>query len=107
MIQVKEKLVGKISVGTEKIYPLLERKTVVPTTEQQIITPDANYEGLSEVTVEAVTNEIDTNIAPENIKKGITILGVQGNYEPMIVSIDGEVLVFTGNAVVKGDELTV
>lgn len=31
--------------------------------------------------IRAVTNDIDINIIPENIRNGVTILGVNGNYE--------------------------
>lgn len=39
---------------------------------------DPEYDGLSLVVVEAVTADIDGNIQPGNIKKGVTILGVTG-----------------------------
>lgn len=39
---------------------------------------DPEYDGLSLVVVEAVTADIDGNIKPGNIKKGVTILGVTG-----------------------------
>ncbi len=58
----------------------LQEKTVIPTIGQQIVTPDNNYNGLNKVTVNAVTNEIDKNIKSENIKNGVDILGVTGNY---------------------------
>ena len=48
-----------------------------PTTEQQSI--PAGY--TSGGTIEAVTSSIDSNIKPENIKKGVTILGITGTYE--------------------------
>lgn len=54
-------------------------KTVAPTTEEQLITPDTGYE-LASVTVEAVTNNIDSNIKAENIKKDVTILNITGTY---------------------------
>lgn len=57
-----------------------QTKTVAPTTEEQVITPDTGYE-LASVTVEAVTSDIDSNIQAENIKSGITILGVDGSFE--------------------------
>lgn len=54
-------------------------KTVTPTTNQQVITPDTpEYNALASVTVNAVDNNIDDNIQSENIKSGITILGVTG-----------------------------
>lgn len=53
-----------------------EELTIAPTTAQQIKTP--TVDGYSKVTIDAVTNEIDSNIQPENIKKDVTILGITG-----------------------------
>lgn len=69
----------------------LQEKTVTPTTEQQIITPDEGYQGLSNVTVEAIQ---DDNLIAENIKDGVEILGVTGNfvggkYAPRKISFSG------------------
>lgn len=61
----------------------MQEKTVKPKTTFQEILPDKNYDGLSKVNVEAVTNEIDENIKSENIKKDVSILGVQGNVEEL------------------------
>ena len=58
----------------------LQDKTITPTIKKQIVFPDDNYNGLNKVTVNAVTNEIDENIKSENIKNGVDILGVTGNY---------------------------
>ena len=58
----------------------LQDKTITPTVEEQIVFPDDNYNGLNKVTVNAVTNEIDENIKSENIKDGVDVLGVTGNY---------------------------
>ena len=58
----------------------LQDKTITPTVEEQIVFPDNNYNGLNKVTINAVTNEIDENIKSENIKNGVDILGVTGNY---------------------------
>lgn len=60
----------------------LQEKTATPTTSQQVIQADEGYDGLSSVTVNAVTSAIDENIIPTNIRTGKTILGVQGNLEP-------------------------
>lgn len=59
----------------------LQDKSATPTTTAQTIEPDADYDGLSSVTVGAVTAAIDANIAAGNIKNGVAILGVTGNYE--------------------------
>lgn len=69
---------------TGNVIPLtpdmLEEKTVTPSTSSQILTPSAEKEGFSKVTVYPVTSAIDTNITPENIKVNKTILGVTGTY---------------------------
>lgn len=56
-------------------------KTITPSITEQTITPDSGYNAITEVTVPAVTSSIDTNIQPENIKKGVTILGIVGTFE--------------------------
>ena len=57
-----------------------QNKTVDTSTDQQSITADSGYTGLGIVTVNAVTSSIDSNIVAENIKDGVTILGVTGTY---------------------------
>lgn len=39
------------------------------------------YVGIEQVTVPAVTASIDENITPENIKVGVTIIGVTGTFD--------------------------
>ena len=57
-----------------------QTKTVAPTISPQSVKADAGYK-LTEVEVGAVTNNIDSNIKAENIKKNVTILGVTGTLE--------------------------
>ena len=56
-------------------------KVIDPSVNEQTVTPDVGYLGMKQVTVNAVTSTIDNNIIPENIKKGVTILGVEGVHE--------------------------
>lgn len=65
----------------------LQEKEVKPTTEIQEVVADEIYDGLSKVIVDKVTNEIDSNIQSNNIKKGISILGIEGDLE----GLNGEV----------------
>lgn len=61
--------------------PVLQNKTIEPSTGKQIITADSGYDGLGQVTVNEVTSKIDSNIKADNIKQGVSILGVQGTLE--------------------------
>lgn len=68
---------GYTGLGTVTVNKYtLDSKTVDASTSQQVITSDAD--GLSSVTVKAVDASIDPNILPQNIKLGVTILGVEG-----------------------------
>ena len=53
---------------------------VNPSTIQQTVRPDpeGSAVGLTAVTINPVTSNIDQNIQPDNIKGGVSILGVQG-----------------------------
>lgn len=62
------------------VTPSLTTLGVTPTISQQTLNPTYPYNGFSEVNVDAVDSSIDSNIRPENIKAGITILGVLGTY---------------------------
>lgn len=70
-------------VGTYRIENLQD-KVVDPQPYLQTVTFDSvlGYEGLNSVTVNAVTKSVDNNIKPGNIKKDVTILGVEGTYDP-------------------------
>lgn len=76
--------VAAIAANAESILPsgtpVLQDKTVTPSTSEQTITADEGKDGLGTVTVSAVTAAIDANITAGNIKDGVTILGVTGTY---------------------------
>ena len=63
--------------GTLKEEKPEEVFDVQPTTSEQTITPTEGSV-FSGGTVHAVTSSIDSNIQPENIKEGVSILGVAG-----------------------------
>lgn len=86
--------------------PKLQAKDVAPSASAQSIAPDEGYAGLSAVNVAAVTAAVDPNIVPDNIKQGVTILGVTGTlsggggnvpslYAPTIALNDSGVLTVT------------
>ena len=77
-------------VGLEKINinaPVMKSITIEPSKDESIIynivdegDVAAGYVGVEQVTVPVVTAAIDANITPENIKSGISIIGVTGVY---------------------------
>ena len=77
-------------VGLEQVNinaPLMKSITIEPSKDESIIynivdegDVAAGYVGIEQVTVPVVTAAIDTNITPENIKSGISIIGVTGVY---------------------------
>ena len=79
-----------------------ETKTVTPTTSQQVVEPTEDY-ALASVTVEPVTNSIDQNIIPTNIREGVTILGVQGNLAPDKPDQNKTVTPTTSQQVIRAD----
>ena len=63
-----------------EIEPKLENLEITPSKEEQTF-KSKDYYGYDNVTINPVTNSIDENIKPENIKKDVSILGVTGNVE--------------------------
>lgn len=53
---------------------------VAPTTEEQTIIPEQNYNGITSIKIEPVTAAIDNNIQTKNIKQGTSILGIDGAF---------------------------
>ena len=74
----KEDGYNRVVVNVESHEVNLQEKTTNPATTAVEVTPDLGFDGLSKVTVNPVDSNIDPNIVPENIKTGVTILGVGG-----------------------------
>ena len=71
----------KVLEMTGSYGPSSQVKTITPTTYLQEIEPDANFEFMSKVYVSPVSRNIDDDIRPENIRKGVEILEVTGTFE--------------------------
>lgn len=80
-------------------------KYVTPSTSQQTVEPDPGAEFLSKVIVHPVTNYIDSNIVPTNIRKGTSILGVEGIFDgDFVFQTKTASLSTTSDQVIKADE---
>lgn len=71
---------GTVDVNVADIPAVTEELNVTPTTSAQTIRPEEGKDGFNPVNVAAVTSSIDANITAGNIKDGVSILGVTGNY---------------------------
>ena len=60
--------------------PTSQTKTVNATSSGVVVVPDGDIEFLSKVTINPVTSVVDSNIAPNNIRDGVTILGIKGAF---------------------------
>lgn len=69
--------IRQISGGSE---PVLDSVNITPSTVSQTITPPTGTDGYNRINVGAVDNTIDANIVAGNIKNGVQILGITGNY---------------------------
>ena len=78
----KSKAYGFNNVTVEPVVELKgDTLTVSPSLNEQKIVPESPVNGFTEVNVNAVTADIDSNIVPENIAKGVEILGVKGDFK--------------------------
>lgn len=71
-------IINSINKGKQ---PVIDALNVTPSTSAQTITATGGTDGYSPVNVSAVTSAIDANIVAGNIKDGVSILGVTGNYQ--------------------------
>lgn len=68
------------------VKPARETKTYTAADTDKISTIGRPFNGISALTVEAVESDIDENIKPENIRRGVDILGVQGD----LIALEGD-----------------
>ena len=80
--------------------------TIAPTTSEQV-KEQGYYNSLK---VSAVTSAIDSNIIPENIKSGVSVLGVEGTLEEGIDTSDANAtasdIAIDKTAYVNGEKIT-
>ena len=96
-MDIKLKSTTGIKLLTEKKYctedinviPELQAKSVTPSAEQQVVTPDADFAGLSSVTVEPGTDTSDATAVAADIRLGKTAYGADGKMTGTIADYDG------------------
>lgn len=65
-----------IQVKSSGSSPILQSKSITPSSSTQTVYPSSGYDGLNSVTVNG-----DSNLIPSNIKNGINIFGIIGNLD--------------------------
>lgn len=63
---------------------VVESLEVNPKSYNQVFEPGEDVDGFAPVTVTAVNSSVDRNIKPENIKQGVSILGVAGEINALV-----------------------
>ena len=72
---------ARVDVNVSAATPVIQSLSVTPDVYPQAYPIGSGIDGYGPVNVAAVTSAIDSNIAAENIRNGVTILGVTGNYD--------------------------
>lgn len=71
------------------VIPELQAKSVTPSATQQVVTSDADFAGLSSVTVEPGTDTSDATAVADDIRLGKTAYGADGKMAGTIADYDG------------------
>lgn len=79
----------KYCIEDINVIPELQAKSVTPSTTQQVVRPDADFAGLSSVTVEPGTDTSDATAVADDIRFGKTAYGVDGKMTGTIADYDG------------------
>lgn len=90
---------GKTGITQITVFPTNLDKTINPLTTTQTFTVPVNYSGFGTVTVNAVDGSIDRNLISENVRAGVTILGVAGS----CVELVGQERTITANGTIVPD----
>ena len=72
---------SSVDVEVPEVLPVIKALEITPSVEEQFHTVPEGADGFGPVTVHGVDRHIDSNIKPENIKSGVSILGVAGSLE--------------------------
>lgn len=75
---------SSVDVEVPEVLPVIKALEITPSVQEQVHTVPEGVDGFGPVTAHKVTSSIDTNITPENIKSGVSILGVAGTLEPTV-----------------------
>lgn len=79
----------KYCIEDINVIPELQAKSVTPSTAQQVVMPDADFAGLSSVTVEPGTDTSDATAVADDIRLGKTAYGADGKMTGTIADYDG------------------
>lgn len=79
----------KYCIEDINVIPELQAKSVTPSAAQQVVTPDADFAGLSSVTVEPGTDTSDATAVADDIRLGKTAYGAEGKMTGTIADYDG------------------